>query len=673
MTEQRIIDLLAKSATLAAQGQADAALLCLEEGVRQAPTEVEIWARLGGLFGRAGARENCVAALRRAMLLAPEREATHRSWIAALSHWAEARHAVQPMRRLARLVPGDAEVWSAAIHAATKHGREDLAEIECRCALPHHPGRAEFSTLPRSLRATQSARELARLSAIADPQAYCRAYLGFLAANPWYEAAHFRTTQAPPENPRVAEAFAEARLANRNRAFGWMTVFGLIQVAITAELAFGGLWLAAAAVVIAPPALAILAEAAFRIPLFLRSRVPGETLVAPEIDVSDETIVVSGRPIMAPDRACGFAYIADADSLQVVIEPGPRVAKISRARINAEGAVGVSLNGPQDTPADALKILVVGDSFTAQPANGLNWNGITNVNWPDMFERDIAAALGRPVCVRNAGRAGYGLLQMVDAAAALAEQERPDFVILAYITDDFWRERFWVSSVETSTGLRAFRQADPDGRGFARDTALIEPRVDENWARAHAERIFEDEIWRRVRDRFAAMGRRVHPRAQSITDPRLSFLLRRIQFGDALALAHEDEGRRIRVLKVSEFISDPGLSQRFDRLQQLDVPVALAHLPKYDEIVAGDDLYDRIYAPGNPLALMRDALETAAGSTTHRLHQHISLGDLTKREFQASEEDPHPALPGMALYSKAMVTALAEQISRIVPARKEER
>ncbi|MBO6784884.1 MAG: SGNH/GDSL hydrolase family protein, partial [Alphaproteobacteria bacterium] len=78
---------------------------------------------------------------------------------------------------------------------------------------------------------------------------------------------------------------------------------------------------------------------------------------------------------------------------------------------NERGNMGL-IEGDYET-AD-LKVLVFGDSFTAQVDTGVDPRGVT---WPDYFQRSLAERTGRSVHVVNFGRDGYGILQMADLAA----------------------------------------------------------------------------------------------------------------------------------------------------------------------------------------------------------------------------------------------------------------
>jgi len=87
-----------------------------------------------------------------------------------------------------------------------------------------------------------------------------------------------------------------------------------------------------------------------------------------------------------------------------------------------------------------LKILVFGDSVTAWARESPNG---ALMSWPDYLQDILEERLKKSVHVVNFARDGYGILQMFDLAAVKVPEWRPDIVIIAFITDDFTRDRFW--------------------------------------------------------------------------------------------------------------------------------------------------------------------------------------------------------------------------------------
>lgn len=81
--------------------------------------------------------------------------------------------------------------------------------------------------------------------------------------------------------------------------------------------------------------------------------------------------------------------------------------------------------------ADAVKVLVVGDSYTAHPFAG------NAQMWYAVMADGLAKRLGRPVLVAAAGGGGYGTYQELLLAREASTFFRPDLVILQFCLNDF--------------------------------------------------------------------------------------------------------------------------------------------------------------------------------------------------------------------------------------------
>ncbi|MEZ6184786.1 MAG: SGNH/GDSL hydrolase family protein [Planctomycetota bacterium] len=100
------------------------------------------------------------------------------------------------------------------------------------------------------------------------------------------------------------------------------------------------------------------------------------------------------------------------------------------------------LRGPrrEPPPADALEVLVVGDSMAF--GKGVQ----DDETFPYALEAHLAEALGRPVRVYNAGVSSYGQIEELATLEELVPVLEPDVVLLAFtvandVTDDLrWRE-----------------------------------------------------------------------------------------------------------------------------------------------------------------------------------------------------------------------------------------
>ncbi len=99
---------------------------------------------------------------------------------------------------------------------------------------------------------------------------------------------------------------------------------------------------------------------------------------------------------------------------------------LAELRTDAEGRRTFGVDNPQ-----ALKILVLGDSFTADPYAG------NQEMWYALAAGEISQHLHRDVFVAAAGAGGYGSLQELLLATELSRSFTPELVVLQFCANDF--------------------------------------------------------------------------------------------------------------------------------------------------------------------------------------------------------------------------------------------
>ena len=185
------------------------------------------------------------------------------------------------------------------------------------------------------------------------------------------------------------------------------------------------------------------------------------------------------------DQRFGYVYPPGRTVHLTVLNGGKVVSCRQLPPINAEGNVG-DIKG--DYASADLKVAVFGDSFTATQDNG--------VTWPNILQDRLTERLHRKVNVVNFGRDGYSLLQMFDLAAAKVPEWKPDLVMIAFVTDDLDRARFWRTAIEADGEERVLTTIDPTPHPAPdrasghlhsrpeRDSRLVQPHVEERRARS---------------------------------------------------------------------------------------------------------------------------------------------------------------------------------------------
>ena len=150
------------------------------------------------------------------------------------------------------------------------------------------------------------------------------------------------------------------------------------------------------------------------------------------------------------DQRFGYFYPPGRTVHLTSLNSGKVVGCRQMPPINAEGNVGF-IKG--DYASADVKVAVFGDSFAATQDNG--------VTWPNILQDRLTERLHRKVNVVNFGRDGYSLLQMFDLAAAKVPEWKPDLAIIAFITDDLARARFWRTAIEIDGQERVLTTIDP--------------------------------------------------------------------------------------------------------------------------------------------------------------------------------------------------------------------
>jgi len=181
------------------------------------------------------------------------------------------------------------------------------------------------------------------------------------------------------------------------------------------------------------------------------------------------------RPRVNFDAETGFKYVARPTWYARVIEGAFLNCSEPKVWGNEEGNVGM-IFGARD--AAEVQILVVGDSFTVQLYDGYTW-----VN---LAQSKLQKRLGRTVNIRNFGRDGLGVLQMVDIAASKAQVLKPHYVVIAYITADLIRPRIWLLRDFDGKYTRSILKLTPDRevdpyKSYYSDSRLTNEGVTREW------------------------------------------------------------------------------------------------------------------------------------------------------------------------------------------------
>ncbi|MBL8414920.1 MAG: SGNH/GDSL hydrolase family protein [Propionivibrio sp.] len=356
------------------------------------------------------------------------------------------------------------------------------------------------------------------------------------------------------------------------------------------------------------------------------------------------------RVVAAPygvyDRKVGVSYLPDTAFSPVVVTDGAVTACMGEvSRANRDGLRGrTTLN---EYARAAVRIAVIGDSFSHWRREGLTW--------PDLFQDRLAQSLGRSVAVLNYGAGGYGVLQMIDLAVEVAEQQRPDAIVIAFITDDLTRARWW-NRIETIDGVvrpMILPEAEGVDLAQARDQYLVHPAATDAWCRAQLGqpptpeltaivaqyRLVHDALWR-------AHGRR----PPSFWDLHGSVVFNKITTGVAIDPLMYSLPR----IRFSSFMEDARFAADVARLRVSGVHIVLVHLPNAAELAAG-----RLSLSRTESALWR-SLEEGLG-TAVRVTSGVVAPEAVPAGLSLLPLDPHPSPAGLRFYGEQVAERFLEQ------------
>lgn len=331
------------------------------------------------------------------------------------------------------------------------------------------------------------------------------------------------------------------------------------------------------------------------------------------------------------------------------------------SRCNEDGFMGrTRLAEYQAAP---IKVVTFGDSYT-------HWNQ-EGETWPDLLQTRLRTQLGADVAVLNHGRGGYGVLQMVDLAAKVLPELRPDLAIIAFISDDVTRARWWTRTVEAGGVVRPLLSPSPTdfSLAVAADEYLVNRAITPEWAaRAHAapeqaEPLLGELIAQYLglkRSFMAARGLRETRRsAWTLTE---AFLWNRVTTG----LPFADDIVSIPRVTFTDLGDDPRFAANLAALRALGVPLLFVHLPAKHELVAKAPDWARATSVGGAAKVQKlvASLERLAGQPVVLLEGDVAEGVTIPEKIDLLPHNGHPNLAGLALYAELVAKVVAPRLAK---------
>ena len=382
----------------------------------------------------------------------------------------------------------------------------------------------------------------------------------------------------------------------------------------------------------------VLAEVAYRIKLAVGV---GDTPVG-----VGTTFHAWNEATIRDDPVAGYRHDPDRRVVGVRVANGRPVLSLERTS-NSAGAIGPSESGTEQA---ATRILVVGDSFTENQRQG--------TTWPALLQSELGERIDGTVSVISRARSGHGLLQMIDVAAGEARASEFDVVVVAFISDDLNRARFWQQTRQVDGEPRLATRLSRDDEGWLALSEFYDARIDADWCRHMAETGgVDDAVIADLVSRFE-LRKRDNPRRIDYASLSSSFLYNRLVYGDPF-FGIEGIAATPR-FSWRDFCRDPGLVQALEELRELEASVVLVHLPQYEELAAGE-----YRMSGQQQSLLR-SLEQLAGVPAVNL---IERGDVPEgpKSLYLLPVDHHPSREGLEWYAGAVAGVLEQMMTAAGP------
>ncbi|MGH7933945.1 MAG: SGNH/GDSL hydrolase family protein [Candidatus Binataceae bacterium] len=297
-----------------------------------------------------------------------------------------------------------------------------------------------------------------------------------------------------------------------------------------------------------------------------------------------------------------------------------------------------------------IRILVFGDSFSDWTQGG--------ATWPDLLQAHLERDLGKKVAVVDYGRAGYGVLQMLDLAATKINQLHPNLAIIAAIGDDFSRARWWSREVDKD-GMTRFmlstRKNNFDDYRFAVDQLLVVPEATRQWCEQELVRPdAQDPTLEKANRQFAKIRREVESVRKAV--PLLSwdhsFLYKRLVTGNPYGFPDGNMPR----ISITDLRQDRRATKDLRRIRKAGTPLLLAYLPTMQELKSR-----KVIASYQDLLLMNSVERML--NLRFRLVQQEYHGELPHK-IDLQPYDWHPNRRGLEVYAAVVAHMALSELPR---------
>lgn len=309
-----------------------------------------------------------------------------------------------------------------------------------------------------------------------------------------------------------------------------------------------------------------------------------------------------------------------------------------------------------------LKVLVFGDSVTQRPRKDERGEYMT---WPNFLQDHLEQSLTTSTHVVNFARDGYGLLQMFDLAAAKVPEWKPDLFIIAFISDDITRDRFWRSVTTIDGRRRIMVSRTPDlepNWETAAEAFLLEPQATAEWCEHLLESgAIDDPLVEEMEDAVIDGRRRISLLADPLSFTK-SFVLEQIMHGSPYHSTFNRPGpSQMPRHTLSSFELDERLKKKVRILKDSGIPYVIIHLAGYFELQDGSEYRDK----KNHRKLIQ-SLEKLTGTKIHGTLDNIDVSEFDIEKIPTDPKgDRHPSLYDHQFYARSVLNVLLNHVCPI--------
>lgn len=358
--------------------------------------------------------------------------------------------------------------------------------------------------------------------------------------------------------------------------------------------------------------------------------------------VDKPTYFIANQHFHRYHQQFGYTYVPAAKGVVARVMFG-KVGNCRSAEINDNGNIGLE-QGSWDK--NHYKILIFGDSMTANPPDSMTWT--------DYLADYLESKGKKKIAIKNFARDGYGILQMFDLARVKLAEYKPDLVIFAFITDDLIRARSWRQVYDDGTFERLIvspKAGQPPDMTESIDLHLFSRKLKQQWCKKmlslSAAEQTTDPLLQEFNNQAKVLLKKNMPNIFSL---KTSFLYSRIVYKNPYYTSMRPT--HLPLTFMTDFLSDQKFTKAAKVVRQSALPIALLRLP------ICEDIKEAKYFANEQILSLIASLEKSLGTRVIDLFDYLPDKKIVPESLYYLPYDYHPNANGSKYYAQAIAKAL---------------